>query len=71
MGATDKEFWEVKSWSHGDVSVIHVLHLMQAIILPGNSAVVREVWDEGFPNLKNIRVRRLGKWQPEQLDQIG
>lgn len=71
MGATDKEFWEVKSWSHGDVSVIHVLHLMQAIILILNSAVVREVWDEGFPNLKNIRVHRLGKWQPEQLDQIG
>lgn len=28
VGATDKEFWEVKSCSHGDVSMIHVLHLM-------------------------------------------
>lgn len=28
VGATDKEFWEVKSWSHGDVSVIHILYLM-------------------------------------------
>lgn len=60
MGATDKEFWEVKSQSHGDVSMIHVLHLMKSIILPGNPAVVRAVWDEGFPNLKNTRICRQG-----------
>lgn len=28
VGATDKEFWKVKSWSHDDVSMIHVLYLM-------------------------------------------
>lgn len=27
MGATDKEFWEVQSWSCSNVSVIPVLHL--------------------------------------------
>lgn len=60
VGATDKEFWEVKSWRHGDVSVIHVLHLMKHIILPRNSAAVRVVWDERFPKLKNTRVCRQG-----------
>lgn len=28
VGATDKAFWEVKSWSCGDISVIHILYLM-------------------------------------------
>lgn len=31
VGATDKEFGEVKSWSRGDVSVMCVLHLMWPI----------------------------------------
>jgi hypothetical protein len=28
VGAADKEFWEVRNWSHSDVSMKHVLYLM-------------------------------------------
>ena len=44
MGATDKEFWEVRSWSHGDVSVMHVLHCDGSLLFCSGT----KLWLERF-----------------------
>lgn len=57
---TDKEFWEVKSRSHGDVSMIRVLHCDGSLLFCSGTRLFRKVWDKGFSNLKNMRICRQG-----------
>ena len=58
MGATDKEFWEVKSWSCSNVSVIPVFHC------DGNLLVClgTKLWFERF-GIKDFQIQTSETWE--------